>query len=191
MKEIWKDVKGFEGLYQVSNIGRVRSLSRSFIQTHRNGKVFTNFKPGFLLKNLIDKRGYHTVGLRYKNKRQRAKVHRLVGIAFILNPENKPQINHIDGVKTNNIVSNLEWATNAENVQHSYDVLGRKKWMLGKTETYNSKKTAQYTLNGELVKIYPSAAAAGRAFNKDKGLIALRAREGGGICYGYKWKYVT
>ncbi len=99
---VWKDVVGYEGLYKVSNTGVVRSMKRH-----------VNLKPG------LTKFNYHHVGLYKDGKTKTSRVHRIVGIAFIPNPENKPQINHIDGNKINNHVSNLEWNTASENLYHA------------------------------------------------------------------------
>ena len=103
VKEEWKDIAGYEGLYQISNFGHVKSL-------HSNGRV---------LKLHEDKGGYLTVCLFWKCKYKCCKVHRLVASAFIANPENKPTVNHIDGNKKNNRVDNLEWATHKENIVHA------------------------------------------------------------------------
>lgn len=101
MNEIWKDIKDYEGLYQVSNLGRVKRVT-----------------TGRVLKALKHKGGYSMVTI-YKNNVMSTKtIHRLVAEAFIPNPENKPQINHIDENKTNNMVSNLEWVTSKENNNH-------------------------------------------------------------------------
>lgn len=107
MDEIWKPVRGFE-MYEVSNFGEVRSLPR-------NGTVL---KPRKMM-GFIDSSGYHQVLL--TSYRIHKKIHRLVGEAFIPNPENKPCINHINKIKTDNRVTNLEWATYSENTQHAYD----------------------------------------------------------------------
>ena len=101
MKEIWKDIKDYEGLYQVSNLGRVKSS-----YTNRG---LTGYK---------DTCGYLLVGLYKNNIRSSKKIHRLVAQAFIPNPDNKSQVNHIDEDKTNNNVSNLEWVTAKENLNH-------------------------------------------------------------------------
>lgn len=109
-KEIWKDIEGYEGLYQVSNLGRVKSLSKKRGFGEQKEKV---------LKPWITNLGYCTVTL-YKNSLSQIKrVHRLVAEAYIPNPENKETVNHIDGNKQNNTVENLEWNTQSENINHS------------------------------------------------------------------------
>lgn len=100
MKEIWKDIKGYEGIYQVSNLGKVKSLLRN--------KLF---------KVSLNKYGYPRVS--FKNKTYT--VHRLVAEAFIPNPYNKPTVNHKNKIKTDNTVENLEWMTIGENNKHRYD----------------------------------------------------------------------
>ena len=112
MNEIWKDIKGFEGLYQISSFGRVKSL----IRETRNGHC----KKDKIINGRHDKKGYIHYALRKNGKAYERKGHRLVAEAFILNINNKSQVNHIDGNKTNNNVYNLEWCTNSENQKHSY-----------------------------------------------------------------------
>lgn len=112
--EVWKDIKGYEGLYQVSNLGRVHSLDR-FVP-RKTGTV--QKVHGKILKLTEDKDGYHQVSLWKRNKVKKAKVHRLVGEAFIPNPNNLPEINHINEVKNDNRVGNLEWCTRKENINH-------------------------------------------------------------------------
>lgn len=102
MEEVWKDVSGFEGKYQVSNLGRVRNAN------------------GRLMKGSIhNKSQYKYVVLRVNNKRYNKHIHRLVADAFIPNTHNSPCVNHIDGNKTNNVVENLEWCTYKENTAHA------------------------------------------------------------------------
>ena len=113
MKEIWKDIKGFEGLYQVSNYGKIRNS--------RNNK---------LLKTQKDIKNYVVITLKNKEKKYTLKVHRLVAQAFVENSLNKPQVNHIDGNKENNFVDNLEWVNNSENQYHAYKT-GLKKRKIG------------------------------------------------------------
>jgi hypothetical protein len=108
--EIWKDINGYEGYYQISNKGNVRSVDR-FDGVHD--------RTGTVIKQNLKSNGYLQVGLRKHNQRKYIGVHRLVAIHFIDNPENKPQVNHIDGNKQNNTVENLEWVTQEENQQHA------------------------------------------------------------------------
>lgn len=105
MKEIWKDIEGYEGLYQVSNLGNVKTL---------NYKGKHKVK---ILKHQIDKDGYHKVSLYDIDKKpKRFSVHKLVCLAFLENPHNYPIINHIDEDKDNNALSNLEWCSYGYNV---------------------------------------------------------------------------
>lgn len=101
MKEIWKDIQGYEGLYQVSTLGRVKRVT-----------------TGRILKGSKDKDGYLMVRLSKNNIKSDKAIHRLVAQAFIPNPENKLEVNHIDENKTNNSLYNLEWMTRKENINH-------------------------------------------------------------------------
>lgn len=125
--EEWKDVKGYEGLYQVSNIGRVRSLDRVIIDTwckrHIKGKMLKVTQHN-------GKQPYEYVSLSKDGIVNKVFVHRLVAQAFISNSINLPQVNHKDGNVLNNNYKNLEWVTNAENTQHAYDTKLNKKQQL-------------------------------------------------------------
>ena len=118
--EIWKPVTGYEKFYEVSNQGRVRSLTRTVTRRNRwnPDKPLIHIREGRLLR-LIDADGYKYLPLTKNDKQSNYRVHRLVAIAFIPNPENKPEINHIDKVRDNNRVENLEWCTHSENMQHA------------------------------------------------------------------------
>src|SRR5512139_1879805 len=115
MEETWVQVKGFEGIYEVSSAGRVRSLDRLV-----NGKpgASKGLKKGKVLKHKIDKYGYPCVQLISSGKRKHVTVHRLVAEAFIPRDDNAKQVNHKDKVKTNNNTYNLEWVTVQENNEH-------------------------------------------------------------------------
>lgn len=185
--EIWKDVKGFENLYQVSNLGRVKSLER--VVNGRWGKYSVKSK---LLTNYVSKSGYIVVSLSKDGKVSYKKVHRLVANAFIPNPDNLPQVNHKDEVKTNNTVilnedgsvdfdkSNLEWCTPTYNLNY-----GSRSIKAAKT---NSKKVYQYTIDGVLVKVWDSLkdVVKGGFNNRGVGFVATRKRKTSG---GYIWKY--
>lgn len=110
--EEWKDIQGYEGLYQVSNLGRVKSLYRL---NSRGQKI-----KGKILKYSINPKGYAIVILCKNGITKTISVHRLVAIHFIENPNNLNVINHIDGNKINNNITNLEWCTQSENVKHAY-----------------------------------------------------------------------
>ena len=114
--EVWKDIEGYEGLYQVSTCGNVKSLPK----VRRNG-TGTYIQKERLLKPSNTSTGYKKVELYKDGKRKSFKVHRLVAIAFIPNPDNKPEVNHIDGNKINNNIDNLEWVTSSENTIHAYE----------------------------------------------------------------------
>lgn len=115
--EIWKDIKGYEGVYQVSNLGRVRSLSREL--TYSDGRKY-QYKGKVLKVNVNKVCGARMVHLYLNQSREALLLHRLVAVAFIPNPSNKPEINHINGDRSDNSVSNLEWATRAENMEHGF-----------------------------------------------------------------------
>lgn len=100
--EIWKEISGYEGYYAISNYGKVKSL-----------------KKNLLLKSIYDSKGYLYVGLSKNGKETKFKIHRLVGLHFLKNPKNLPQIDHIDRVKDNNVVSNLRWADNSINAHNT------------------------------------------------------------------------
>lgn len=170
MEEEWRDIPGYEGLYQVSNLGRVKSLYRS-----------TRKPTGGIMTPKMDTCGYLRVRLRKNGKKYTGKVHRLVAMAFIHNPDNKPQVNHRNGIKTDNRVSNLEWMTNRENCNHRRDVLGE----IGGYE----KKPV---LCKETGVVYESAEAAAMAISGRANCIA---RVAAGMKYrhthkGLHWQYV-
>ncbi len=110
--EIWEKVKNYEGIYEISSLGRVKRLWKNGKSRINHPVVYWNkYKVAYLSKN---------------SKRKAISLHRLVAVAFIPNPENKPFINHINGIKTDNRVVNLEWCTPSENTIHAYNVLGFK-----------------------------------------------------------------
>lgn len=112
-KVVWRAIKGYEGIYEISNEGEVKSLSRK----RKNGKA-SYISEEKILKKTKSTTGYFKVDLKNDNKRRSFKIHRLVALAFIPNPMNKPNVNHIDGRVLNNEVNNLNWCTQKENMLH-------------------------------------------------------------------------
>ena len=146
MKEIWKDIEGYEGYYQVSNLGRVRSVERIVNRKKLKGKFISYGR---------DTKGYLFVNLSKENKQKTARVHRLVAQAFIPKIDGKDYIDHIDGSRDNNNVSNLRWCTHKENcnfeiakLRQRLGCMGNKKW-LGKHHTEETKKKISESKKGK------------------------------------------
>lgn len=119
--EIWKDIKDYEGMYQCSSYGRVRSLDR-YVEEH-NGKK--QFRKGQIIKPRLNKNGYLQLALNKNSKRKMKYVHILIAETFLENNEKLETVNHKDGNKLNNNMDNLEWASYSENNQHAYSELNR------------------------------------------------------------------
>ena len=115
-EEIWKDIKGYEGLYQVSNLGRVKSLERY----RKNGKNKGYIKPETILKPLIDSSDYLFVILQIDCLKKHLRINRQVALHFIPNPLNLPEVNHLFGDKSDNRACVLEWSTHSENMKHAF-----------------------------------------------------------------------
>ena len=176
--EEWRDVVGYEGLYQVSDQGRVKSLKRKFID--KIGRE--RYVKECILKSVIDRYGYLLVSLYAGGKQKRHTVHRLVCEAFHENLDNKPQVNHINEIKTDNRASNLEWATARENSN-----FGTRNERLGKAQ---SKPVAQYAQDGELIKVWPSTMEVERQAGFSNGNISQAANGKYKHAYGFIWKYI-
>lgn len=167
MKEIWKDIRDFEGLYQVSNLGRVRRVGKGqgtkcSILRHK-----TNL-------------AYDGVSLHRNNQPFNKNIHRLVAETFVPNPENKTQVNHKDGNKKNNRVDNLEWVTSKENARHSVNVLKNNPgdW---------SRKAVKCVETGE---VFESQILAAKAYNTSQGAIGNAARGNRPRAGGHRWEFV-
>jgi len=182
-KEIWKDVPGYEGYYKVSNLGNVKSLDR-IVPHPRWGRQFWK---GRIIKSSLDKYGYPRLSLRKYNKAKFFTIHRLVAVSFIPNLENKPQVNHRDGNKTNNNVINLEWVSEKENVNHAYDT-GLHRGRRG-IESPHSKVVYQYSLEGKFIDKYYGCCEANRLTGIDRSSISLAVNGKSNKAGGFIWSY--
>lgn len=156
--EIWKEIEGFEGLYSVSNCGRVKSLTHTTID--KIGRPHTY--KGRILSQGKDKDGYCFITLFRHGESVGYKVHRLVAFAFIPKPDNCDQINHIDEDKSNNHVENLEWCNNSYNIRYGSGI--RRRSLKRRNSPQQSKPVQCFSQSGELISIYPSVAEAARVF---------------------------
>ena len=178
MSEEWGDVVGYEGLYQVSDQGRVKSLERK-VSHWRGGERIQKER---ILKPDVSQDGYLRVGLYAGGKRKWFRVHRLVCEAFHDNPDNKSDVNHINEDKADNRAVNLEWCTAKENNNH-----GTRNERSAKNR---SKSVGQYTLDGDLVKVWQSTNEVERQTGFSHGYICKSANGKYKQAYGFIWKYI-
>jgi len=189
MEEIWKDIKGYEGYYQISNLGNIKSLNRTI---ENKGAIGGKYKiKGKSRSQSISKTGYYICTLCKNGKERTFKVHRLIAEAFIDNPNNLPIINHKDGNKLNNSIDNLEWCDYSYNNKEAYKQ-GLKesnlKWII-ECNKRKRKKVNQYDLNNNFIKQYESI---NEAENQTKvhHINIIKVCKGQRITAGgYKWKY--
>lgn len=174
MKEIWKDIPNYEGLYQASNYGNIKRIL--FI----NNKIIK--KQNKILKQTINKKNRKYVSLYKNNNRKNCLVHRLVAQAFMPNPNNYPEINHIDGNPLNNSINNLEWCTKKQNSVHAYNN------NLSKLKEYN-KKNSKPIIRSDGIK-YENSYIASKELNVSVCSIRDVLKGRTKTCKGYKFKYL-
>ncbi|MGH0601491.1 NUMOD4 domain-containing protein [Bacillus mycoides] len=178
--EVWRDIKGYEGYYKVSNKGRILSLERPIVRCGRNQVL----KQRILKSHLNKQINYTYTFLTINKDSKRFYIHRLVAEAFVENPDNKPFVNHKNGIRNDNDYKNLEWVTQKENVRHAFET------------GLNScnKKVGQYSLDGILLNTYDSVRQASRSLGKGlnaAGNISSCCNGRKKTLYGYKWKHIS
>lgn len=178
MEEQWKDIPGYEGMYQVSNFGRVRSLDRV---VEKQGRL--HHIKGRILRQGKTHCGYYIIGFSKEDKRTYSSVHRLVAELFIPNPNNYPCVNHMDEDKTNNRAENLEWCTHLYN--NTY--LSRIERVLSK----RMKPVTQMSLDGQIIKKFSSAKQASKEIGVNYSVIleVCKNKYGRRTAGGFKWEY--
>lgn len=167
--EIWKAVKGYEGYYEVSNIGNVRSVDR--LVKHSKGGL--RIYKGKTLVPCLSVDGYRLVHLSKLNVSEMKRVNRLVAEAFIPNPNNLPTVNHKDENKLNNSVENLEWMSIENNIKYS-----------------SCKSIKQLSIDGEFIRSWESASEVGKELNFNTSNILRCCKGLRKSAHGYKWRYV-
>ena len=182
MEEIWKDIPSYEGYYQVSTLGNFRSLPRQ-IKYKNNG---TRNYPSKSLKTETTKDNYQRIVLMKNGVKNRYMCHRLIAITFIPNLENKPFINHIDGNKSNNVVTNLEWCTASENMTHA-DITGLRN-MFEHHHPSNSKRIKCLETGKVFSSYYRAVKWLGKTNNSISALV--RGTRNYGKAFGYHWEFI-
>ena len=180
MSEVWKPIKGYEGIYEVSDLGRVRSLPRML--TDSKGRRHP--VPMKILK-MHDRKGYDSVTLQDMGRKTIMSVHRLVAMAFIPNPDNLPVINHRDENPKNNQVSNLEWCDISYNTRYGTGVERAQA-----KHVYHRKAVEQLTKDGQHVATFKGVKEAARATGADASVIVRVCKGRNETAGGYRWKYL-
>lgn len=180
MREIWKDIKGYEGLYQVSNLGRIKSLKRKCKSKHEKRTVKEKIR-----KLAINRQGYYTVVLSKKGNNTSFRVNRLVAETFISNKKTKVYVNHINCDKLDNNVDNLEWCTARENIQHAV----KNNLIKTRGESPEAISVNQYDIEGNFLKNWDCMTTAAEKTNSHISKICLCCRGTRKTTNGYRWKY--
>lgn len=193
--EIWKPVAGYEGLYEVSNMGRIRSTDR-IRNSIQDGIVIRSHLKGKVMKPFYNHSGYLLIDLFKNGVRKTFSVHRLVASAFVPNPYKKPCVNHLDETHDNNCADNLEWCTQKENMNYGtapqrISKKIKERWERGEMKRRPKRQVAKYSLDGKLLEVYPSYLEATRACGStSNGSAIINCIQGRhNTSYGYKWGY--
>lgn len=195
MSKFWRSINKYEGYYEVSNMGEIRSLNRTILAFNGGSKKIESVRRiGKLLKQSKTSGGYLIINLWKDGRMVTRYVHQIVIGAFTPNIENKEFVNHIDGNKSNNNISNLEWCTQSENAIHSFYVLGKNS-LLDYLKTHqkekhpSNKSVIMIGRDNVLIKTFPSVTLAGKEMNIDPNCIIRICKGRGVLSGGYKWKY--
>ena len=189
MEEIWKDIEGYEGIYQVSNLGRVRSLDRYIIKPHpKNGVPTRYFQRGRVIVLYPCSNGYINIVLQAKGVYKHFMVHRLVAKAFVSGYFEGAEVNHKDFNRQNNRADNLEWLTHSDNQKYDNDVTAS---ATERAHRDKRKPIIQMKMDGEFVREWPSIRSVHIALGHSKGNIsgACHQRYGCKTCGGYRWRF--
>lgn len=182
--EVWRPVKGYEGIYEVSDLARVRSLDHYVEYNTKAGNHFKRFFKGKILVPKKDQKDqYLFVALSVNRKIKAARIHRLVAEAFIPNPDNLPCINHKDENKQNNLPSNLEWCTVLYNNRY-----GTTRERLSRL---HSRRIEQLTLDGQHIAYFDSARQASKMLGIHESHIRCVVRGEQKTAHGYRWREVN
>ena len=175
MEEVWKDIEGYEGIYQVSNLGRVRSLDRYYTKPHpRNGVPTKYFKRGSIITNHTLRNGYANVMLKFDGGKKNFMVHRLVAKAFVPGYFEGADVNHKDCNRQNNHADNLEWMTRRDNLKYSN---GERASAMEQIHRSQRKPIIQMTMDGEFIREWPSIYAAHLALGLDSKSLSGACRQ--------------
>ena len=178
--EVWKDIDGYSGLYQISDYGRVKSL-------HNNKEKILTLKT--------NNKGYKWITLCLKGEQKHFLVHRLVANAFLLNKSQNKIINHIDENPSNNQISNLEWCSYSENVKKSskFNTYNQNNRTICKTRNSKHKDTSnkvKQILNGDIINVFDNSLQVERSLGFDKSFILSCCRNKRKSAYGYQWQFI-
>lgn len=188
MREVWADIAGSSGVYEVSTKGNVRSKTRYVFKSDIGRDILRKGKVLSLTKR---RDGYLHVGLYFTKKQYMLKVHRLVAETFLDRIDGKPEVNHMNGNKSDNRVENLEWVSREENMSHSYEHLGRRSaWKNCPGALHpKSRPVIQYSLAGEAIRHWESMGLMEKATGFFYTNISACCRGKQKTAYGYRWKY--